>query len=444
MLGAFESDARTRDGWFLGVSVNFEVIHSSDDMAQRVSPRARRLNLRRLPVRLVTFLCIPVAALCLSATGFGAQSPDADPKNRTEAQSGETRQLPQGQSPAVPPNLESTEEWNRRLRERSALLNSSASAGAQEYAIGAEDVLDINVFEAQELNREVRVAASGEITLPLLGAVQAAGLTPRELEKSIEALLREKYMKDPHVGVFVRDMQSHPVSVVGAVRKPGVFQVRGSKTLLEMLSLAEGLADDAGEEVIILRGAGLKNSGESARGGLDDAAKRPAATRGPGGPGPVDSSFDQLSPIPESVVRVNLKDLLDSTDTLRNPVVYPGDIVKVSRAGIVYVVGAVRRPGGFAMKSNESVSVLQAIALSEGLAPNAAKSHAKIIRTSDQNGARTETPLDLGKILSGKSADPMLMARDVVFVPDSAAKTAFSRGGEVAAQTLAGLLIFHW
>lgn len=428
----------------LGVPVNFEVIHFSDDMAQCVSPSVRPLRIARFPVRIITFLCIAVAAACLSASGLNAQSPNADSSSRTQTQSAEARQSPQARSAAVPPNVESTEDWNRRLRERSAAMNSAVGTSPDEYAIGAEDVLDINVFEAQELNREVRVAASGEITLPLLGAVQAAGLTPRELEKSIEALLREKYMKDPHVGVFVRDMQSHPVSVVGAVRKPGVFQVRGSKTLLEMLSLAEGLADDAGEEVIILRGAGLKNSGESARGGLDDAAKRPAATRGPGGPGPVDSSFDQLSPIPESVVRVNLKDLLDSTDTLRNPVVYPGDIVKVSRAGIVYVVGAVRRPGGFAMKSNESVSVLQAIALSEGLAPNAAKSHAKIIRTSDQNGARTETPLDLGKILSGKSADPMLMARDVVFVPDSAAKTAFSRGGEVAAQTLAGLLIFHW
>lgn len=395
-------------------------------------------------MRLSTFLCIAAVALYLSAGTLNAQSPDADPSNRTQAQSANARQSPQAPPAGVPSNLESTEDWNRRLRERSAAMNSAVGAGPQEYAIGAEDVLDINVFEAPELNREVRVAASGEITLPLLGAVQAAGLTPRELEKSIEALLREKYMKDPHVGVFVRDMQSHPVSVVGAVRKPGVFQVRGSKTLLEMLSLAEGLADDAGEQVIILRGAGLKSSGESALAGLDDAAKPPVVTHGPGGPSAADSSLDQLPPIPQSMVRVNLKDLLDSTDALHNPAVYPGDIVKVSRAGIVYVVGAVRRPGGFAMKSNESVSVLQAIALSEGLAPNAAKSRAKIIRTNDQNGARTETPLDLGKIFSGKSADPMLVAKDIVFVPNSAAKTAFSRGGEVAAQTLAGLLIFHW
>jgi polysaccharide biosynthesis/export protein len=144
------------------------------------------------------------------------------------------------------------------------------------------------------------------------------------------------------------------------------------------------------------------------------------------------------------VVQVNLKDLLDSTDPTHNPLVYPGDIVKVSRAGIVYVMGAVQRPGGFAMKMNERISVLQALALSEGLTKTAAKGNARIIRTNERSGARTETPIDLGKILSGKSPDPMLGPRDIVFVPDSAAKTALTRGTEVAAQTLAGILIFHW
>src|SRR5216684_4376150 len=142
--------------------------------------------------------------------------------------------------------LLTTEAWNRRLK---ALLDSNPSAPAvspQEYRIGPEDVLNINVFEAQELNREVRVSASGEISLPLLGSVRAAGLTPRELEFVLQELLHRTYMKDPHVSVFVHEMQSHPVSVMGAVKRPGVFQIRGSKTLLEVLSLSEGLADDAG------------------------------------------------------------------------------------------------------------------------------------------------------------------------------------------------------
>jgi polysaccharide export outer membrane protein len=318
------------------------------------------------------------------------------------------------------------------------------SLNPPEYTIGPEDVLDINVFEAQEMNREVRVSASGEISLPLLGAVRAAGLTPRKLEMTLEELLRQKYMKDPHVGVFVKDMQSHPVSVMGAVRKPGIFQIRGSKTLLEILSLSEGLTEDAGEEVIILRGAGQNNAAQSIDAKSSDAPEPPAAMQESGGPGAADTATDKTYAIPQNVLQVNLKDLLDSTDPRHNPMVYPGDIVKVSRAGIVYVVGAVRRPGGFAMKTNEKISVLQAIALSEGLTPTAAKGGARIIRTNEQSGARTETPIDLGKILSGKSSDPMLGPRDIVFVPDSAAKAAFSRGAEAATQTLAGLLIFHW
>lgn len=346
----------------------------------------------------------------------------------------------------APPNLETTEDWNQHLRARFASIDPMPTYNPQEYLIGSEDVLDINVFEAPEMNRDVRVSASGEISLPLLGAVAAAGFTPRELETSLEELLHQKYMKDPHVSVFVRDMQSHPVSVVGAVRKPGIFQIRGDKTLLEILSLAEGLADDAGEDVIILRRAGQKNGPELFSANASGSAESSPVMRVQefGEPGATDTGPDRADAVSQQVVRVNLKDLLDSTDPRHNPAVYPGDIVKVSRAGIVYVVGAVQRPGGFAMKTNEKISVLQAIALSEGLTRTAAKGGARIIRTNEQNGARTETPIDLGKILSGKSPDPMLGARDIVFVPDSATKATFTRGVEVATQTLSGLLIFHW
>lgn len=322
------------------------------------------------------------------------------------------------------PNLQTSQEWNRRLKELLGSNSAVAATGPQDYRIGFDDVLDVNVFEAQELNREVRVSSAGEISLPLLDSVHVAGLTPRELEIVLQELLRRKYMKDPHVSVFVREMQSHPVSVLGAVRRPGVFQVRGSKTLLEILSLAEGLADDAGETVIIMRGAGLQNAAADSE---ETASEKNAS----------DSRASD-------VVQVNLKELLDSSDVRHNPLVNPGDIVKVLRAGIVYVVGEVQRPGGFAMKSNEKMSVLQVIALSGGLTRTASKSGARIIRTDEQSGERAQTPINLGKILAGKAPDPMLESKDIVFVPNSASKTTFSRGTEVAAQTLVGLLIFHW
>ena len=152
----------------------------------------------------------------------------------------------------------STEEYNRRLNNlRQDLSSDSGVLSAEEYRIGANDILDITVFDAPELNRSVRVTSGGEISLPLLGPLRAAGLTARELELSLEVRLRREFMKDPHVGVFVSTVESHPISVVGAVRKPGVFQVRGPRSLLEMISMADGVTDDAGDKVLIERGAGL-------------------------------------------------------------------------------------------------------------------------------------------------------------------------------------------
>ncbi|HVH70623.1 MAG TPA: polysaccharide biosynthesis/export family protein [Candidatus Dormibacteraeota bacterium] len=336
------------------------------------------------------------------------------------------------------PNLQTSQEWNRRLKELTDTNSTTPAPGPQDYRIGFDDVLDISVFEAQELNREVRVSSAGEISLPLLDSVHVAGLTPRELELVLQELLRRTYMKDPHVSVFVREMQSHPVSVLGAVRRPGVFQVRGSKTLLEILSLAEGLADDAGETVIIMRGAGLQNGASS---NTDKASPTEENTEAEDGTVQKAPNKDLSS---EGIVQVNLKYLLDSSDFRQNPIVNPGDIVKVLRAGIVYVVGEVQRPGGFTMKSNEKMSVLQVIALSGGLTRTASKAGVRIIRTDEQSGERAQTQIDLSKILAGKAPDPVLEPRDIVFVSNSATKTTFSRGVEAAAQTLTGLLIFHW
>jgi polysaccharide biosynthesis/export protein len=425
-----------------GESVTFQFIISFLGDTGKVSFATLRQRFQLQPVLRICLLIV----FTVGVTSF------AEPKlnaTTTAGATGDQQEISKTPSPreqtGSPSNLESAEDWNRRLRGRFGSVDPGPSYDPREYVIGPEDVLDINVFEAAEMNRGVRISASGEISLPLLGAVAAAGLTPRELETTLEELLRQKYMKDPHVSVFVRDMQSHPVSVMGAVRKPGVFQIRGKKSLVEILSLAEGLADDAGETVVILRSAGEKNAPEFASVKTNDMAGSSPGMRFrdfdvPGG---MDMDPEKVGAISQNVVRVNLKGLLDSTDPRNNPTVYPGDIVKVSRAGIVYVVGAVGRPGGFAMKTNEKVSVLQAIALSEGLTRTASKSGARIIRTDD-NGARTETPVDLGKILSGKSPDPMLGSRDILFVPDSMAKTTYSRSVEVAVQTLTGLAIFRW
>src|SRR5256884_1866877 len=215
--------------------------------------------------RLLACVCTVGAPLLsgfwFPARCFGAPLEIRFARNRCEAPL--TRQEAADDPSKPPTRLQTSQEWNQRLEKLLEANSPVLPPGSQDYRIGFDDVLDISVFEAQELNREVRVSSAGEISLPLLESVHAAGLTPRELELVLEELLRRTYMKDPHVSVFVREMQSHPVSVLGAVRKPGVFQVRGSKTLLEILSLAEGLADDAGETAIIMRGAGLQNDASS-------------------------------------------------------------------------------------------------------------------------------------------------------------------------------------
>lgn len=349
--------------------------------------------------------------------------------------------------PSTPPPSKfegkTTDDYNRRLEELRQMLEPHlGTVRGDEYRIGPEDLLEISIFEAPEMNRTLRVSASGEISLPLLGAVHSAGLTPRELEVVLQELLRRSYVKDPHVGVFVREMQSHPVSVFGAVKKPGVYQIRGVKTLVEVLSMAEGLAEDAGDSVLVMRGGSFYGVGHSSQ---DASASKPANPAAGEASETSTNSSSSTSAVPAGAdtIEIPLKQLLDSADASSNVTVYPGDVVKVTRAGIVYVVGEVKKPGGFVLKSNENISVLQAIALAEGLTRTSAKGQARIIRSEETTGKRNEIAIDLGKILAGKAPDPVLRPRDIVFVPNSAARSGLYRGAEAALGIVSGLIIFR-
>jgi polysaccharide export outer membrane protein len=365
------------------------------------------------PRRTLSVLLLAVATLVLSSASRAQTAAQPSPNNV---------------APSAQP--ETTEDYNRRLEQLNQSLATHPPSGEQaEYRIGSHDLLEINVFEAPDLNRSLRVSASGEISMPLLGAIQSTGLTARELEGVIEIKLRQ-YMKDPHVGVFVTTVESHPVSVVGAVKKPGVFQVRGTKTVLEMLSMAEGLSDDAGDQVLVMRGAGLQF-------GSDLTSTRDLSSSNPDSDAPTNSTGNDT-------VKINLKDLLESGDQRYNVPVYPGDIVKVTRGGIVYVIGEVKKPGGFVLKSDQNMSVLKAIALAEGLTSTSAKSRTKIIRTDEHSGQRVEVPIDLGKVLAGKAPDTPLKPADIVFVPNSSGKTVLYKGTEAAVATASGLAIWRF
>ena len=377
------------------------------------------------PEKRLTFLAVSLGACLLLYPPVSHPQSVQDESNRT----------------GKPVLGETPEDYNRRLQQLNQSLATPATDSEQgEYRIGSHDLLEINVFEAPDLNRSLRVSAGGEISMPLLGAVQSSGLTARELEGTLEVRLRQ-YMKDPHVGVFVTTVESHPVSVVGAVKKPGVFQIRGTKTVLEMLSMAEGLSDDAGDEVLVMRGAGLHFGSDSNGGSANPdvtaspAPQSPSQTQMPSG------AADDLSY--NDTIKINLKDLLESGDQRFNVGVYPGDIVKVTRGGIIYVIGDVKKPGGFVLKTDQNMSVLKAIALAEGLNATAAKSRTKIIRTDEKTGQRFEFPIDLGKVLAGKTPDTPLKPADIVFIPNSSGKTMLYKGSEAAVATASGLIIWR-
>ncbi len=372
---------------------------------------------------------------------------------------------------------ESTDEYNRKLERLREQFAETRERQTGDYRIGPQDLLDINIFEAPELNRTVRVSENGEVSLPLLGGIPVAHLTARELENALAERLRE-FLKNPHVSIMITAIESHPVSVIGEVNKPGVFQVRGSKTLLEMLSLAQGLAPDAGDEVLVMRNAGFNRgqtkstemvgtSAESADVDAHAAANDPKTeaqikenkkTDAPKGNGAAADNAESggtkndetrmagdkkdEDAQPDTVV-INLRHLLNSRDPKFNVPVYAGDIVKVTRAGIVYVVGAVKKPGGFTVKGNEQMSLLKAVALAEGLSNTSSKGHTRIIRTDENSGKRSEIAVDMGKILDGKAPDMNLQAADIVFVPNSAGKTALYKGTDAVIATASGLAIWH-
>lgn len=357
------------------------------------------------------------------------------------------------------PYQQTTDDYNRRLTEITrSMSRSTVTIPASDYRIGPDDQLDISVMEAAELDRAPRVSARGEISLGLVGTVRAAGLTTQELEVVIEELLRRHYINEPHVSVQLRDIQSHPVAVLGAVKKPGVFQIRGPKTVVELLSMAEGLDVDAGS-VVIIEHRGEQSAAPTAANAapnlpssrnLSFANASPAGTELLPSAGDLvadDSSaaraVDSKSVAEPSSEEVDLKKLLATGDPRLNVIVYPGDVVKVPRAELVYVVGEVARPGGFELKSNENISILQAVALAQGLTHTAAASKTRVIRTNATTGERQEISINLNKILAGHTADSILQPRDIVFVPNSVSRTALYRSMDFALTIGAGLAVYR-
>jgi polysaccharide export outer membrane protein len=294
----------------------------------------------------------------------------------------------------------------------------SAAVADPNYVLGPEDVITIDVFNLPELQKmEVRVANDGLVALPLIGRVQAAGLTAERFRQELAEKWGEDYLQDPQVTVFVKEFKAKPVSVIGAVEKPGLYPLTGQRTLIEMLSMAGGFGkkgtSPAGSTVLITRKSGFK----------DMVPGDGMHERGP------------------NQIEVDLNRLLYTRDETLNIEIKPLDIISVSKADVVYVTGAVKKPCGFVLEDRPTMTVLQAIAVAEGLTGTAAKKSARILRTN-QDGSKTEVPINLGKILRGKAQDATLAANDILFVPDSRKKIAAQRVTDAAISTFSGWLIW--
>jgi polysaccharide export outer membrane protein len=277
------------------------------------------------------------------------------------------------------------------------------------YTLGPGDRIVIQAVNVEEIDgkQPVMIDSRGNIDLPVVGRIRAAGLTQEQLEEVIQARLR-KFLVNPDVSVSLAEMHSQPISVLGAVQTPGVHQLQGQKTLFEVLSLAGGLRPDAGYRVKITRRL------EWGRIPLPDAADDPTG------------QF--------SVASVDVKNIMSATNPADNILIKPHDVVSVPKGDIIYVIGAVKKPGAFVMGENRSLSALQVLSLAEGLERTAAAKSAKIMRAVSGTDNRAEIPVDLSKILTGKSSDMPLKADDILFIPTSAAKSAGFRALEALAQ----------
>jgi len=282
-----------------------------------------------------------------------------------------------------------------------------------EYRVGTDDLLDITVFEIPELASTARVSAAGYISMPLLGPVEATGLTPQELAVKIEDSLRANYVNDPHVTVFIREYASQPVSIVGAVEKPDIYQIKGQKSLMEMMALAGGLRADAGSTIQVIR-------------------RGPAA--GPPNPGESASNATQT-------ISISVEDLFEGGQTELNVPVYAGDTINVLIAGAIFVMGEVIRPDQFVLRNGRNVTVTQAIALGGGLSPDAKASETLIYRPR-LDGTREEIPIDAEKLLDGDIADITMRPYDILFVPSSKLKPALRRALDTTIAIASGFLIY--
>jgi polysaccharide biosynthesis/export protein len=250
-----------------------------------------------------------------------------------------------------------------------ALICFAAPALARDYQIGEGDVISISVYDNPDLDKKDRVSNEGVIVLPLIGQVKANGLTATELSKEITARLADGYLVDPHVSVYVEEFRSQKVTILGEVNSPGLYEISGQTSFLELVSRAGGFTALAGEDAVV---------------------KRIGATGQP-----------------KDVIRIDLKNFMEKGDTSVDVALQNGDSIFVKKALLFYVNGEVRSPNAF--KYQENMTVIKAITLASGFTEKASPTNVKIIRKV--NGTE--------KVFKKVKMDMPIQAEDIIVVPES-------------------------
>jgi polysaccharide export outer membrane protein len=266
--------------------------------------------------------------------------------------------------------------------------------------LGIGDLIEISVFGVPDLSSKARISGSGDVYLPLIDYAHVADLTVDEAQELIQKRLEDGgFVRGPHVTIFVNESASQAITMIGEVARPGAFPAIGERRLFDLISAAGGFTEKAGRIVTI------EHHGD-----------------------------------PGKKVELQLSSHDLSEDTRDNVDIYPGDLIIVSRAGIVYVVGDVQRPSGFLVSEDNALTVLKALALAGGGTKTSALNSTRILRQTP-NGVQ-EIPIRLKKILYAKAPDVALVKGDILFIPGSGAKAAAYRTADAAMSLAMTVAVF--
>jgi polysaccharide export outer membrane protein len=297
-----------------------------------------------------------------------------------------------------------------------ALAAWAAAEAPASYKLGAGDEVSVWALGAEEIGTHpFRIDLSGNIDIPMAGRIHAAGLTVDQLHDELVRQLRRQ-LKEPQVTVSLAELRSQPVSVMGEVNKPGVYQLQGEKTLLEVLSLAEGVKADAGNKLRISRSV--------------DEGQLPV-------PGAALDPSGQYY-----VAEAGLRDALDHKSGVSALVMRPHDTVTVEAGQTIYVMGDVHKQGAFAVGQREQITALQAMSLAEGPLVTAKLSKARILREKP-DGTRADIPINMEKVLEGKADNVPLQGGDFLYIPDSRTKNVALKAAQAALSIGTGIAIWR-